>query len=122
MILLYIWGAGALILAGTALGLTGYFQTTDPVESGELVDIIGGSTFISLAWPLFAAGLILSLPFWIGKLIATIQMNRKEAKLRAFKSRLDYTRQLRDSFDKTEPEWKVLDNMFMEMSNAGSSK
>lgn len=111
-IVLIIWGVVGALLAVVGLAVAGYASVKEGHLSSDdsgMFAVIVGVLLLSVLWPLWVAYGLVTAPFWAGRLAGTRAERRRDRHVEAATQERATLRELRDSFQRCEPEWGLLD-------------
>lgn len=110
----YIWFGVAVALMVVGLIYIGYEHHKWP--SSDLIDMILPLVIVSALWPLSIVVAVLSTPFWVGVGLAELSDMKEEKRKKMRADEREALIRLRDSFDRSEPEWSILDEQIKNMA------
>ena len=110
----YMWFGIAVALTVAGLVYIGYEHHKWPQY--DSLDMIFPLVIVSALWPLALVGAVLSTPFWVGVGLAELSDMRDEKRRKRRADERDALVRLRDSFDRSEPEWSILDEQIKNMA------
>ena len=110
----YIWFGVTIALLVAGLIYLGYDRVKRPeLNSPEDFFILG---FLCAVWPLAIFVAVASLPFWAGHGLGKVSDAREEKRKRRCADEKEALVRLRSSFDRSEPEWSILDEQIKSMA------
>lgn len=109
-----IWLIVGVSLFVIGLVFIGYWHHRD--LNSDALDLTFPMGIMAALWPLCIVAAIVSLPFWLGVGVAEVVDRREWKRKRRRADEKEALVRLRASFDRSEPEWSILDEQIKSMA------